>query len=143
MKSKINVILLGILVFVLGGVAGAISHYLYWKYNPPRPPDFTAILAKELKLDPAQKQQVAGIISETIKRVEILNQQFAPRWEFIRKEYRPQFQAIGNESDRRIKEVLREDQKVLFENFLKKRRRPPQIDADKQKKQPAPQPNPR
>jgi hypothetical protein len=122
MKSKVNVILLGILIFLLGGVAGAVSHYLYrdhvkraaLKASPPRF-DVAEAFAKELKLDSLQKQSLRIIIDESRKRYRELGLEFKPRWESLR-----------NDSDQKIKNILRDEQKVLFENFLKKARRLPQ-----------------
>jgi hypothetical protein len=127
MKSKINVILVGLLIFLLGGVAGGISHYLFRQYHPPKALNFIEIMAKELKLDPDQKEQVRKIINETRGRVKALNLQFMPQWESINKEYMPLWETLRKDSDQKIKNILRDDQKALFENFLKKRLKPPQM----------------
>jgi uncharacterized membrane protein len=122
MKSKIDVILLGILIFLLGGVAGAVSHYLYREHVKqaalkagPQRFDVVEALAKELKLDPQQKQSLRIIIDESRKCSRELWQEYRPRWNTIR-----------NDSDQRIKNILRDDQKALFEKFLKKISQPPQ-----------------
>jgi hypothetical protein len=122
MISKVNVILLGILIFLLGGTAGAVSHYLYrlhvrqvaLKAGPARY-DVVEALANELKLDSKQKQNLRIIIDESRKCSRELWQEFKPRWETIR-----------NDSDQKIKNMLRDDQKALFEKFLKKFSQPPQ-----------------
>ena len=122
MKSKVNVILLGILIFLLGNVAGAVSLHLYrehvkqaaLKAGPPRF-DVVETFAKELKLDPQQKQRLRIIFDESRKSYRELGLEFKPKYETIR-----------SDSDQKIKGILRDDQKTLFENFLKKVRQPPQ-----------------
>jgi hypothetical protein len=122
MKSKVNAILLGILIFLLGGVAGAVSHYLYREHVKQlalkagtQRFDVVEAFAKELKLDPQQKQNLRIIFDDSRKRYKELGQEFRPRWETIR-----------NDSDQKIKNMLRDNQKSLFENFLKKVHQPPQ-----------------
>jgi hypothetical protein len=121
MKPKARVVLLGILIFLLGGIAGAVSHYLYIQHlraafvkASAQPPDIVGGLAKELKLDAQQKESLKEIFDESRKRYFALSQEF---W--------PQYQTIRSESDQRIKDILRDDQKILFENFLKKIYAPP------------------
>jgi uncharacterized membrane protein len=118
MKSKLCIALLWILVFLLGGVAGAVSHYLYREHVNPTPPPKTARkspeqiideMARFLKLDVQQKEQLKVIFDESIKRYRALNQ-----------EYRPQFRTIRNETDEKIKNILRDDQKLRFQEWIKK-----------------------
>jgi hypothetical protein len=118
MKSKLGVTLLGVLVFLLGGVAGATSYYLYCEHlkasSPktiPKVDDVVEWMARELKLDAKQKAEVKVIITEVRGRYRTLWQEFRPRYDLLRKE-----------SDDRINTLLREDQKPLFEEFLKKLR---------------------
>lgn len=118
MKSKVAVIFLGILVFLLGGIAGAVSHYLYREQvkakasgarTIPRVEDVVEGMAKVLKLDAPQKAEVKVIISESRNRYREL-------W----KQFRPQYEQIVQDSDNRIRALLRDDQKPLFEEYLKK-----------------------
>jgi hypothetical protein len=129
MKSKINVILLGILIFVLGGVAGAVSYSLYWRYfyKPPKPPNFVETMAKEVQLDANQIEKIKVIANETRGSVVSTNRNFMPQYEAINKVYWTQMDSIRRESDQKIKSVLREDQKALFEKFLKTKYPPPQM----------------
>jgi hypothetical protein len=116
MKSKVSVILLGILIFLLGGVAGAVSHYLYrehvkriaLKASQTRF-DVVEALAKQLKLDPQQKESLRLIINEGRQSYISLSMQFKPKYETIR-----------NDSDQKIRNILRNDQKQAFEDFLRK-----------------------
>ena len=118
MKSRLGVTLLGILVFLLGGVAGATSYYLYCEHQKtstpkaiPKVDDVVDWMARELKLDAQQKAEVKVIIIEIRGRYRELWQEFRPRYDLLRKE-----------SDDRINSLLREDQKPLFEEFLRKLR---------------------
>jgi hypothetical protein len=121
MKSKLGVILLGILVFLLGGIAGAVSRYLYCEQMKtsapktiPRVEDVVERMARILNLDAQQKTDVKVIIGESRNRYRELSRQF-----------RPQYEKIVQESDNRIRALLRDDQKPLFEEFIKKFKAPP------------------
>ena len=118
MKSKLGVVLLGILVFFLGGIAGAVSHYLYCEHakakasaprSIPRVEDVVENLAQVLKLDAQQKSEVKVIIGESRNRYRELWRQFRPRYE-----------QIVQDSDNRIRALLGDAQKPLFEEYLKK-----------------------
>ncbi len=118
MKSKFGAAFLGIVIFLLGGVAGAISYYLYCEHQKTSTPrailkvdDVVEWMATELRLDAQQKAQVKVIITEIRNRYRGL-------WQ----EFRPQYDALRKESDDRINALLRDDQKPLFEAFLKKLR---------------------
>jgi len=132
MKSRLGVFLLGLLIFLLGGVAGAVSHFLYQEHLKAafykavqQPPDIVGGMARELKLDPGQKESLRLIFEESRKRYMNLAQQF---W--------PQYETIRVETDQQIKNILRDDQKARFEDFLKKVQVPPPKSpgAQKQKK---------
>ena len=132
MKSRLGVFLLGLLIFLLGGVAGAVSHFLYQEHLKAafykavqQPPDIVGGMARELKLDPGQKESLRLIFEESRKRYMNLAQQF---W--------PQYETIRVETDQQIKNILRDDQKARFEDFLKKVQVPPPKapGAQKQKK---------
>ncbi len=129
MKSKINVILLGILIFILGGVAGAAGHNLYWRYfkKSPKPVSFVDTLAGELKLDAGQKEKLKAITNETREQVRAAYARFKPQYEAINNELWSLLDEIRKESDRKIAGILQKDQKVLFEEFLKKAYKPFQI----------------
>ena len=116
MKSKLGVILLGILVFLLGGIAGAVSRYLYCERvkasvpkTIPRVEDVVERMAGVLKLDAQQKIEIKVIIGESRNRYRELSRQF-----------RPQYEKIVQDSDNRIRALLRDNQKPLFEEFIKK-----------------------
>ena len=117
MKSKVGVFLLGILVFLLGGIAGAVSHNLYREHvqastpkaPPPPPPDIIEGFAKMLELDVEQKESLRGIFEQSLDRYRVLAKEFMPHYE-----------AIRNETDQQIKDILNDNQKKKYEDFLKK-----------------------
>jgi hypothetical protein len=139
MKSKVNVVLLGILIFVLGGIAGAVINSLYREYlkaaffrSVQQPPDIIGGIARELKLDAKQTESLRVIFDESRKRYLDLAHQFWPQYETIRKE-----------TDQKIKDILRDDQRARFEDFLKKAQPPPPMPpAKRQEGKRAQDPNP-
>ncbi len=127
MKSKLSVALIWILVFVLGGVSGAVGHYLYSVHvkaaTPTGQQRFKEIvdgMARELNLDAQQKESLKAIFAQTRQQVRSLNQEYKPQYEALNKQYKPRFEAIRDESDEKIRKILRDDQRPRFEAFLKK-----------------------
>ena len=121
MKSKASIILLVILVFVLGGITGAVSLSLYQEYLKAsffkansQPFDFIANFAKELDLDEKQTETLRVIFDESRQRYMNLSIQMWPQYEKIRKE-----------TEQKIKGMLRDDQKARYEEFLKQFQPPP------------------
>jgi hypothetical protein len=129
MKSKINVILLGILIFLLGSVAGAVSHNIYWRYfkKPPKPLSFIEILARDLKLDADQQVKVKAIAKETKADLIALNKKFKPQFDAVNKDFLPELNVIRKRSDQKIIDILKDDQKAPFKQFLKRMVKPLQI----------------
>ncbi len=135
MRSKLGVLLLGILIFVLGGITGAVSHYLYQEHlkaaffkAAQRRPDIVGGMARELKLDARQTESLRAIFDDSRKRYIDLSEQFWPQYDTIRKE-----------TDQRIKDTLNVDQKARFEAFLKKVQPPPPPPSNKGPKPVPPQ----
>jgi uncharacterized membrane protein len=121
MKSKASVVLLGIVIFLLGAIAGAVSHSLYQEYLKAaffkansQPVDIVGGLAKELELDAQQTESLRSIFDESIERSMALSQEI---W--------PQYQTIYKETEQKIKDILREDQRARYEEFLRKFQVPP------------------
>jgi len=132
MKSKAIIILLGILVFLLGGIAGAVSHSLYQEYvkvkffeASSQIIDIVGGLAKELDLDAGQTRSLRAIFEESRERSIALSQKMWPKYQALNKEAEPEYQAIYKETEQAIKDILNEDQKALYEEFLKKIPTPP------------------
>ncbi|MGD0098868.1 MAG: hypothetical protein ABSC60_00825 [Acidobacteriota bacterium] len=117
MRSKLSIALLWILVFLLGGVAGAVSDYLYRGKKPaaaapavpPKPQDIIDGIARELRLDNQQKESLKAIFDQSGQRYRALRQQYRPQWDTIR-----------NDTDEQVRAMLHPDQKALFEDLLKK-----------------------
>jgi len=121
MKSKLGVALLGIAIFLMGGIAGAITHYLYMEHlkpvNAPKIPTYQDIvdgMAKELMLDAQQKEALKRIFDKSRKR-----------YFNLALEYRPYYEKIRIETEDQIKEILRPDQRMHYEEFLRKVYSPP------------------
>jgi hypothetical protein len=121
MKSKTTIILLGILVFLLGGIAGAVSHSLYQEYlraafikATSQSMDIVGGLAKELDLDAEQTASLRAIFDESRDRSIALSQEVWPR-----------YQSIYKDTEQKIKSILRDDQRVRYEEFLKQFQVPP------------------
>lgn len=128
MKSKLGAALLGIVIFLMGGIAGAISHYLYREHqktiNVPKIPTYQDILdgmAQELMLDQQQKENLRLIFSKNRKRNFNLALEYRPHYEKIR---------VGTENE--IKEMLRPDQRERYEEFLRKVYSPPKPPIENQ-----------
>jgi len=124
MKSRATIALLGILVFLLGGIAGAVSHSLYQEYlkasfikATSQSMDIVGGLAKELDLDAAQTESLRAIFDESRNRSIALSQEVWPR-----------YQSIYNETEQKIKNILRDDQRARYEEFLKQFQIPPPPD---------------
>jgi uncharacterized membrane protein len=121
MKSKASIVLLGIVIFLLGAIAGAVSHSLYQEYlkaaffkASSQPVDIVAGLAKDLELDAQQTESLRNIFDESIENSMALSQEI---W--------PQYQTIYKETEQKIKDILREDQRARYEEFLRKFQVPP------------------
>ena len=117
MKSKLGIALLWVFVFLLGGVAGAISHYLYRSnlkpaatpVAPPKPGEVLERMAREFNLDAPQKENLKSIFAQSREQYRALGQQYVPQWK-----------AIRNQTEEAIKQILRPDQRAKYEEFLKK-----------------------
>jgi hypothetical protein len=126
MKSKLNIVLLGILIFALGGVAGAVSFYIYWEHRAPAaketslPQDIVGEMARVLSLDAQQKEQLRLIFGESRNRFHALNAQFQPLYANLNGQFLPQWEKVRNETDDQVRRMLRPDQRARFEDFLRK-----------------------
>jgi uncharacterized membrane protein len=116
MKSKASIILLTILIFLLGGIAGAVSHSLYQEYLKAaffkanaRPLDIVDGFAKEFNLDQRQVESLKIIFDESRKRNEELSRKVGP-----------QYEKVWRETEQQIKNMLRDDQRARYEEFLRK-----------------------
>jgi len=107
-----------IAIFLLGGVAGGVSHYIYQTHlRPARPQrqrltnrhEIVEEMAQALMLDAAQKEQLRVIFQQSRERYNALSIQF-----------RPQYEKIRSDTNEAIRAILRPEQKQKFEETLKK-----------------------
>lgn len=118
MKSRLGIALLWALIFVLGGISGWVGHCLYRNDKSAaqakpitKDQEFQKIMdtmARELKLDTQQQKLLKDIFDESRMKYRALSKQF-----------RPQYEVIRNESDNKIRQMLRPEQKTRFEELLK------------------------
>jgi uncharacterized membrane protein len=129
MKSKVGIALSWIIVFILGAVAGAVSHHIYQHdltppavrpLPAPKPESIVDGMARELKLSEQQKEQLKSIFDQSRERYLDLGKQY---------------RAIRKETDLEIKKILNPEQRAKFEEFLK------QVSSRRQSRRPQ-QPSP-
>jgi|WetSurMetagenome_2_1015567.scaffolds.fasta_scaffold04572_4 hypothetical protein len=130
MNRKTGAVLVLVGTFVLGGLAGAVLNYIYRnqvipsttkEFQSARPPgDIVEDMAKSLKLDDGQRQELIHIFEQSRERYRALSLQF-----------RPQYDALQRETDDQIRKILREDQVALFDRLLKEGRERHKLPASK------------
>jgi hypothetical protein len=119
MQSKTSAAFLLVGTFLLGGITGGVSYSIYRGHFRPesvraaqRPgggrSNIVEDLARDLSLDPDQKEKLKVIIGKTRERYRELHKQMGP-----------EFQKIRNEGDEEIRGILRPDQKVRFGEILR------------------------
>jgi flagellar motility protein MotE (MotC chaperone) len=133
MKSKLGLTLSLVFVFLLGAVSGAVGLYLYARQVKPavfqvtqqKPGKILDQMATMLELDGQQKESLKAIFAQSRQRYQALNEQFKPQYKGLNEQYRPIWESIRDETNERIKQILRPDQKTKFEAFLKNVAAPP------------------
>jgi hypothetical protein len=105
--------------FLLGAVAGSVGLFLYAWYGghwrrPTQPRDFVKYLTQELKLNARQTGQLIQILDESRAKYDALHSQV-----------RPQFEALRQETDNQIRQILNPDQLLKFDEVIRKWRPPP------------------
>ena len=117
MKSKTGAALLLVVTFLLGGVTGGVSHYLFKNHAAAdvKPANHRVAagevaqdMARTLQLDEKQKESLITILRQGRERYRALSLQF-----------RPQYEALRTETHEEIRQILREDQKPRFDEVLK------------------------
>lgn len=98
--------------FILGIAVGASGQYLLFHQAPPAssstPADVADEMTRLLKLDPAQRSQILGILGECQKQSQDLREQT-----------RPQFQTIRENARNHIRPLLTREQLVSFNEWVK------------------------
>jgi len=105
--------------FLLGVALGAVGLFLYAWYGghwrrPMEQRDFVKYLSQELKLDNQQTSQLTQILNESRKKYDALHSQV-----------RPQFEALRQDTDNQIRQILNPDQAREFDEVIRKWRPPP------------------
>jgi hypothetical protein len=116
MRSKTSATLMLVLTFALGAVAGVVSNHLYeTRFKPSNqrpgarsaPPDIVEELGRGLSLNADQKSKLKEIIHESRERYRALSIQF-----------RPQYDALRDQTRQQIRQILTEEQKARFEKII-------------------------
>ncbi len=114
-KSKWQVRVAAIVIFLLGFTAGALSLNAYKKWerrgNPPSREEVFERMANNLKLNADQKSQVQKIFGETREQLQALKKESEPRVGEIRKQ-----------ADERLQKVLTPEQWTQFQQMRSERR---------------------
>lgn len=118
MKSKTGAALLLLVIFLLGGIAGAASFYIYRDHvaaarfqrprNPGRP-DIIEEMARSLNLDSRQKDQL-----------KVIWQRGRERYSALSLAFRPQYEEIRAKTNDAIRAILRPEQRRQFDDTLRK-----------------------
>jgi|WetSurMetagenome_2_1015567.scaffolds.fasta_scaffold81967_3 uncharacterized membrane protein len=117
MKSKLGIALLWVFVFLLGAIAGAVTHYLTYRNElkaaqpPPRPPkpgEIQESIVREFHLDGEQRELLKQIFHQGRVEFRQLGEENKTRWE-----------AIRNEIEEKVKNIMRPDQRAKYEEFLR------------------------
>lgn len=99
--------------FLLGVLAGGAGMLFYgWRMVPPKESMQERILrrmTRNLDLNPNQVQQIRAIMEGTGSKIDAL-----------RKQHRPEFDAILTESRDRIRKLLTPEQATKFDEMVKK-----------------------
>jgi hypothetical protein len=136
-RTKLSAFISLILVFVSGGVLGAFAFRLYSVPNAVSPTaagaaprkmspeefrkNYSATLAKEMKLDPEQVSKLNVILDETHAEYDKIREKSKPEWDALNKErdslaekWRPEREGIQARQTDKINAILRPDQRPLF-----------------------------
>ena len=110
---KQRVYLYFVLTFLLGAVIGAVGFYLYawygghWRKATNRG-QFEQDLTRQLKLSEQQASQLGQIMSDSRKKYDELHNQV-----------RPQFEALRDQTDDQIRQILTPDQVSKFNELVR------------------------
>jgi Spy/CpxP family protein refolding chaperone len=109
-----------LLIFLLGAASGGLAMHIVYKSKmetflrgdrKAREEMLLNRLTRRLDLDSRQREQVRAIVGQT--HAEMDN---------IRKQYRPQMEAVLEKSRAEMRQILRPDQREKFEQFIQKRK---------------------
>ena len=160
-KTKLSALISLILVFVSGGVIGAFAYRLYSVPNTASPAaagaparkmlpeefrkNYSATLAKEVKLDPDQVAKLNVILDETHAEFDKVREKSKPEWDALNKErdalaekWRPERESIQARQTEKINAILRPDQRPLFAAWRVERDRQRKLRDQGKKDNPSP-----
>ncbi len=109
-----------LLVFLLGAASGGLAVHILYKSRMEtylrgdhkfREQVLLDRLSRRLELDDRQREQVLTIIRQTHEEMDS-----------IRKQYRPQMEAVLEKSRQEVRQILRPGQLEKFEEFIKQRK---------------------
>jgi len=118
--KNVKAIIAIILIFTFGVAAGAIGTHLFYKSRierfmggggEGREEFIVKRLSRSLDLDGQQVEQVRAIMHETHSEMNL-----------IRKQSRPQIEAVMEKGQERIKKILRPAQQEKFEKIIAERK---------------------
>jgi Spy/CpxP family protein refolding chaperone len=118
--KNIKYVLCILLIFVLGAASGGLVMHIVYKSHmetflsgdrKAREEILLNRLSRRLDLDQSQREKVRAIVEET--HVEMNN---------IRKQYRPQMEAVLEKSRTEMRQILRPEQLGKFEKFIAERK---------------------
>ena len=150
-KSRLSAVLSLLLVFFSGGVLGAFAYRLYSispvqsgrdAGGPPRklsPEEFrkkyVSDLTNAVKLDSQQIAALNSILDRTRDDFDKLNEKIKPDRDAVNEKWRPAREAIHNHQVESINDLLRPDQRPLYESFRAERERQRKLFEQQRKKQ--------
>jgi Spy/CpxP family protein refolding chaperone len=109
-----------VIVFLLGLLGGALSTHFYYKcrsdhgrglHGQQREEFLVNRLDRELSFTPTQKEQVKVIVRETMQEIRQ-----------VRRQFRPQMEAIIEKSQQKVDVLLTPEQRKKFEKIIAERK---------------------
>jgi hypothetical protein len=110
MTNKHKAQLIMITTFILGVIVGGSGEYLLTRQTAPPQPGTTQEIIEDLSrkvgLDETQRAKIEAILEET-----------KGRYDTLRNQVRPQFEAIRDDARRRVRELLSPEQQTLYDQW--------------------------
>jgi hypothetical protein len=133
MKDRPRALAVLIAIFLIGTIIGVAGSYLWLRPSDktPRPFDGRPPAASDAmprsdfpelrlspELTPGQKEQWAGIFKETREKMDVLGKEQRERMN----EFDAKRNNIWKENDQKLRAVLNDEQKVVFDEWVEKKR---------------------
>ncbi len=118
--KNVKQILCVLLVFLLGAASGGLAVHIIYKSRmetylhgdyKAREQVILDRLSRKLDLDGSQRAQLLTIIRQTHNEISS-----------IKKQYRPQMEAVLDKSRQEVRQMLRPDQLAKFDQFIQRRK---------------------